>query len=119
MRLPHPCISPLVCCLSYLTELTVSQHPEIGQRAMRLSSVALLEGGDADALAEGEEVTLKNWGNVKIKKVDKDTTGESQDGSGFQRVVRDYAVRVALLAAVVGETLRFGWLFFRRLLING
>lgn len=43
---------------------------------MRLSSVALLEGGDADTLAEGEEVTLKNWGNVKIGKVEKDDEGE-------------------------------------------
>lgn len=43
---------------------------------MRLSSVALLEGGDADALADGEEVTLKNWGNVKIKKIDRDADGE-------------------------------------------
>ncbi|CAM9889371.1 unnamed protein product [Ectocarpus sp. 6 AP-2014] len=58
------------------------KHPEIGQRAMRLSSVALLEGGDADALAEGEEVTLKNWGNVKIKKVDKDATGKAVKLSG-------------------------------------
>lgn len=42
---------------------------------MRLSSVALLEGGDADGLAEGEEVTLKNWGNVKVTKIDKDADG--------------------------------------------
>lgn len=86
---------------------------------MRLSSVALLEGGDADALAEGEEVTLKNWGNVKIKKVDKDATGESQDGSGFQHAVRDYVIRVALRTAVVRENLRFGWLFFRSLRNSG
>lgn len=44
---------------------------------MRLSSVALLEGGDADALADGEEVTLKNWGNVKIKTVVRDAGGKS------------------------------------------
>lgn len=43
---------------------------------MRLSSVVLLEGGDADALAEGEEITLKNWGNVKISKIDKGDDGE-------------------------------------------
>lgn len=57
------------------------QHPEIGQRAMRLSSVALLEGGDADTLADGEEVTLKNWGNVKVKKIDRDAGGESVHSS--------------------------------------
>ncbi len=43
---------------------------------MRLSSVVLLEGGDADALVEGEEMTLKNWGNVKISKIDKGDGGE-------------------------------------------
>lgn len=48
---------------------------------MRLSSVVLLEGGDADGLAEGEEVTLKNWGNVKITKLDKDDGGESSQPS--------------------------------------
>ncbi|CAM9482206.1 unnamed protein product [Scytosiphon promiscuus] len=52
------------------------KRPEIGKRAMRLSSVALLEGGDADGLAEGEEVTLKNWGNVKVTKIDKDADGK-------------------------------------------
>lgn len=43
---------------------------------MRISSIALLEGGDADGLAEGEEITLKNWGNVKISKLDKNDSGE-------------------------------------------
>ena len=45
---------------------------------MRLAPVVLLEGGDADAIAEGEEVTLKNWGNVKVSKVEKDAAGESR-----------------------------------------
>ncbi|CAN0244579.1 unnamed protein product [Pylaiella littoralis] len=58
------------------------KHPEIGQRAMRLSSVALLEGGDADALADGEEITLKNWGNVKIKQIDRDAGGKATKLSG-------------------------------------
>lgn len=43
---------------------------------MRLAPVVLLEGGDADAVAEGEEVTLKNWGNVKVSKIEKDAAGE-------------------------------------------
>lgn len=43
---------------------------------MRLAPVALLEGGDAALIVEGEEVTLKNWGNVKVTKVDKDADGE-------------------------------------------
>lgn len=59
----------------HVLDCLVSQHPEIGKRAMRLSSVGLLEGGDADGLAEGEEVTLKNWGNVKMTKIDKDSEG--------------------------------------------
>eukprot|EP00752_Nemacystus_decipiens_P004043 g3702.t1 len=58
------------------------KRPELGQRAMRLSSVALVEGGDADGLAEGEEITLKNWGNVKITKLDKDDGGKVTKLSG-------------------------------------
>ncbi|CAM9975917.1 unnamed protein product, partial [Laminaria digitata] len=58
------------------------KHPEIGTRAMRLAPVVLLEGGDADAVAEGEEVTLKNWGNVKISKVEKDSAGKATRLSG-------------------------------------
>lgn len=48
---------------------------------MRLSPVVLVEGGDADGLAEGEEITLKNWGNVKITKLDKDGSGECREPS--------------------------------------
>ncbi|CAM9278404.1 unnamed protein product [Ascophyllum nodosum] len=58
------------------------KRPELGQRAMRLAPVVLLEGGDADSLAEGEEVTLKNWGNVKIKRVEKDDAGKATRLSG-------------------------------------
>lgn len=43
---------------------------------MRLAPVVLLEGGDAELMVEGEEVTLKNWGNVKVTRVEKDTDGE-------------------------------------------
>ena len=50
---------------------------------MRLAPVVLLEGGDADAVAEGEEVTLKNWGNVKVSKVEKDAAGESRPSFFF------------------------------------
>lgn len=64
-----------------LSCFAVLQHPEIGQRAMRVASIALLEGGDADGLAEGEEVTLKNWGNVKVTKLDKDDSGKSSQSS--------------------------------------
>ena len=46
--------------------------------------MVLLEGGDADSLAEGEEVTLKNWGNVKIKRVEKDDAGERRLLADFQ-----------------------------------
>lgn len=47
---------------------------------MRLAPVVLLEGGDADKVAEGEEVTLKNWGNVRVNKVETDDAGERGSG---------------------------------------
>lgn len=59
---------------------------------MRLASVVLLEGGDADTLVEGEEVTLKNWGNVKIGKIDKDAAGESCRPATFHFML-SFAVR--------------------------
>ncbi|CAM9258053.1 unnamed protein product [Choristocarpus tenellus] len=49
---------------------------------MRLSSVALVEGDDANGIEDGEEVTLKNWGNVKVSKVDRDARGKATGLTG-------------------------------------
>ncbi|CAM9450199.1 unnamed protein product [Discosporangium mesarthrocarpum] len=61
------------------------KHPEIGKRAMRLSSLVLVEGDDANQIEDGEEVTLKNWGNVKVTKVDRDAQGRATGLSGEYR----------------------------------
>lgn len=44
---------------------------------MRLAPVVLVEGDDANEMKESEEVTLKNWGNVKINSIDRNKAGES------------------------------------------
>ncbi|CAN0072889.1 unnamed protein product, partial [Sphacelaria rigidula] len=53
------------------------KHKEIGQRAMRLAPVVLVEGDDANEMKESEEVTLKNWGNVKINSIDRNKAGKA------------------------------------------
>lgn len=52
----------------------------MGQRAMRLGSVVIIEGDDANIMTEGEEVTLKNWGNVRITKLERNESGERATG---------------------------------------
>mmetsp|Transcript_40835 Transcript_40835/g.53800 ORF Transcript_40835/g.53800 Transcript_40835/m.53800 type:complete len:865 (+) Transcript_40835:26-2620(+) len=47
------------------------QHPEFGDRVVRLSKNVLLEGDDANQITEGEEIVLMRWGVVKITVVEK------------------------------------------------
>jgi len=50
----------------------VALHPKnaaVGAKAITRSSKVILEQDDAQLIKEGEEVTLMNWGNVKINKL--------------------------------------------------
>jgi len=48
------------------------QHPEYGDRVIRLAKKVLVEGDDANQIVEGEQIVLMRWGVIKISKVQKE-----------------------------------------------
>uniref|UniRef100_A0A6J0UXT1 Bifunctional glutamate/proline--tRNA ligase isoform X6 n=1 Tax=Pogona vitticeps TaxID=103695 RepID=A0A6J0UXT1_9SAUR len=57
----------------------VAKHPknaEVGLKPVWYSPKVLIEGADAQTLAEGETVTFINWGNMIISKIHKDSSGK-------------------------------------------
>jgi len=49
----------------------------LGSKVVRFSKTMLLECFDADSFAEGEEITLMDWGNAFVKKVTRDASGKT------------------------------------------
>uniref|UniRef100_A0A8C4X2Z4 Bifunctional glutamate/proline--tRNA ligase n=1 Tax=Erpetoichthys calabaricus TaxID=27687 RepID=A0A8C4X2Z4_ERPCA len=63
----------------------VPKHPknaEVGMKSVWYGSRVLVEGADAETFHEGEVVTFINWGNIIIKKINRDDSGHivSLDG---------------------------------------
>ncbi|KAM4786599.1 bifunctional glutamate/proline--tRNA ligase isoform 3-T3 [Cyanocitta cristata] len=57
----------------------VAKHPknaDVGLKPVWYSSRVLIEGADAETLAEGEVVTFINWGNVIITKLNRNSSGK-------------------------------------------
>ncbi|XP_037989463.1 bifunctional glutamate/proline--tRNA ligase isoform X6 [Motacilla alba alba] len=57
----------------------VAKHPknaDIGLKPVWYSSRVLIEGADAETLAEGEVVTFINWGNIIITKLNRNSSGK-------------------------------------------
>uniref|UniRef100_A0A8C5TQN1 Bifunctional glutamate/proline--tRNA ligase n=1 Tax=Malurus cyaneus samueli TaxID=2593467 RepID=A0A8C5TQN1_9PASS len=57
----------------------VAKHPknaDVGLKPVWYSSRVLIEGADAETLAEGEVVTFINWGNIIITKLNRDSSGK-------------------------------------------
>lgn len=52
------------------------KNPEVGTRTVWTASQVFIEEEDAALLKEGENVTLINWGNVRIKSIEKDASGK-------------------------------------------
>lgn len=48
------------------------KNPEVGQKKVLYTNNVLVEQADAQAFAEGEEVTFMDWGNVIINKIHKE-----------------------------------------------
>ena len=63
LRRKHSCHFVLLCDLF--------QNADVGKKEVWYSSRVLLEGADAQTFYEGEKVTLINWGNVIITKINK------------------------------------------------
>jgi glutamyl-tRNA synthetase len=51
------------------------KYEEAGKKATTYTKEIWLDGADAAAVSEGEEVTLMDWGNAIIKHVEKDKNG--------------------------------------------
>ncbi|CAH1261365.1 EPRS [Branchiostoma lanceolatum] len=51
------------------------KNPDVGQKEVWYSSRVYIDGQDAATLTEGEVVTFINWGNVIVKKINKNKSG--------------------------------------------
>lgn len=51
--------------------LSIQQNPSVGNKEVWYGPKVFIEGEDAVTLSEGEMVTLMNWGNVRITKINK------------------------------------------------
>ena len=52
------------------------KNADIGNKNVVFSSTVLLEQNDAKEIADGEEVTLMDWGNAIMHKVNRDESGK-------------------------------------------
>ncbi|KAI8476061.1 MAG: tRNA synthetases class I, catalytic domain-containing protein [Monoraphidium minutum] len=52
------------------------KHPPAGSKTLVKASRVLLDQADAAAVAEGEEVTLMDWGNAVVTSITKDADGK-------------------------------------------
>jgi len=50
--------------------------PEMGNRVMRRFNKVYIDQIDAVTYSEGEEITLLRWGNMKLTKIEKDSSGK-------------------------------------------
>ena len=49
------------------------KNPEVGEKTVWTGPRIIIDGADAEQLKEGENATFINWGNLMIKKVNKNT----------------------------------------------
>ena len=66
-------INPFVLYLrtSQFSYVFIQQNPSVGSKEVWYGPKVFIEGEDAVTLSEGEMVTLMNWGNVQITKINK------------------------------------------------
>ena len=68
----------------YAEEKPLHAKYQLGSKKVWYSSTILLEQADAKELAEGEEVTLMNWGNAIVKSISHKLLGISQTISAIE-----------------------------------
>ncbi|BFZ12382.1 hypothetical protein BsWGS_15421 [Bradybaena similaris] len=57
----------------------VAKHPkntEVGNKTVWFGPRVYIDGADAEVISEGEIVTFINWGNLKIKKINRDSNNK-------------------------------------------
>ena len=57
--------------IANILSLILFQNADVGEKEVWYSSRVLLEGADAQTFTEGEKITLINWGNIVITKINK------------------------------------------------
>ncbi|KAI1912306.1 glutamate--tRNA ligase [Ophidiomyces ophidiicola] len=50
------------------------KNPEVGMKKVVYSDSIIIDQADANTLKEGEEITLMNWGNAFVRKIDTDSS---------------------------------------------
>ena len=58
------------------------KNPALGTKAQTRAAAVWLEQADAAGIGEGEEVTLMDWGNAVVEKVEKDASGVVLSATG-------------------------------------
>ena len=81
------------------------KHPPAGHKATLYSRRIWMDGADAAAISEGEEVTLMDWGNAIVQKKERRVT----DGEGGEGTVEMTGV-LHLEGSVKATKLKLTWL---------
>ena len=65
------CLAQL-CILGSVSNLvSFWQNPDVGSKTVFYSNKIFIDGADAETFSENELVTFINWGNMRIKKLNK------------------------------------------------
>ena len=73
-----------------LTRPRHKKNPDLGNKVVQIYKEIFLEGEDAKLLVENEEVTLMDWGNAIINKVNKDADGNITSIDGTLHLEGDF-----------------------------
>ena len=57
-----------------------AKHTQLGMKRVMYSSTIVVEQADAQTFREGEEITLMNWGNAYVRKIEKSSDGAEVAG---------------------------------------
>lgn len=108
--MPRGCVMVEVESVQSETTKDVALHPKdekVGTRPVRYGSRLVIDYVDAEAIHEGETVTFVNWGNMLIRRVDRDTNGNiCLVQAALQLDNADYkkTTKITWLAAPISET---------------
>ncbi|XP_048579210.1 bifunctional glutamate/proline--tRNA ligase-like isoform X2 [Nematostella vectensis] len=58
------------------------KNPDVGTKAIWRGPRVMLEGEDAESLSVGDMVTLINWGNTKVSKINRNSKGKIESIEG-------------------------------------
>ncbi|KAL9609511.1 MAG: hypothetical protein Q9167_005729 [Letrouitia subvulpina] len=65
------------------------KNPAVGTKRVAYSDRILIEQVDAQSFAQGEEITLMNWGNAFVRAITPSDSNKNNDGSVVERLELD------------------------------